>query len=265
MTQITSFSISSEYGRSVFALSIPYSSTGLAIAVALFISYTCSTFRSESVPLSNASQTTPSRTSQPTTSRSRDKVSRCFLIFTAFINNALLACVGIVVVGSFHVLSAANTAIDALQMMQSFIAIHVITPAKVLYHYADASFLVDDTNVQHDAWNTIGASLGALRENRPHFIRLKETAMDTHANLEDFAKLFDSAARMVVLTVLTLALLVTFGLFLIFMSDVFVTKERRIRFISFSFLLVPVCAVWIYTALCTSVAVATGKACASLQ
>lgn len=244
------FSADLSYRIGLYKLTIPYGAAGIAV---LFLALTANFFfffKRGVVPGADDTQE-----SDPNV---RDNTGRAFLVFSCFLNLAIIICIGIASGSSYTLRQAAFNAHDALAMAQWHIQYHLQASALTLQKYADelAAMKRDGTISESAPVKTVYQLFGG--DVRQPIDSLVSTTTDLLYNLNLIDDQFKYLSTRFFLFTAAVLFSCLVGLLITFICDFATPDKKRLRITGFGILLVPMVATWAHTALSTSIAVASG-------
>lgn len=254
-SNLTQFAISDEYRTSIYHLGIPYLVTGGVLFVIALITNLYFFARRGVVPGPD-----DSRESNPD---DRNAVGRSFLLFSCFINLAVILCLATGFESAFTMRGAVNAAHDVIRAAHMNVSEHLELPLDLLNRLAGEVAVSDPPSVPPDL-NKLAKNVKLMFATRtPTFSNLLNNTMLTFGRLDAIeAELQHLSDRFFWFT-LGVFIFCIGGLLCSFVCDATSPESKFARITAFSLLLLPMAAAWAHTAISTWIAVASGDFCRS--
>lgn len=251
------FSTSDAYRIGIYRLGIPYLATGIVLVLVALIANFYFLARRGVIP--GADDTHESDPNE------RDCTARAFLLFSCFLNLAIILCISLAFVSCFTMRSAAGNAYDVLDAAKTNISIHIEGPGYTLQGLAVQAGKVNVGSLDESQKHLVGHVVDLFKSRKQYFDNLVSRSTDWFGRLDTIHREIKNMSTRYVMFTITVMLTCIIGLLLTFVCDSTTPDSRRIKIIAFSLLLIPLAATWAHTAISTWIAVASADFCQSLD
>lgn len=251
------FSTSDAYRIGIYRLGIPYLATGLVLVLAALITNFYFLARRGVIP--GADDTHESDPNE------RDCTGRAFLLFSCFLNLAIIFCVSLAFASCFTMRSAAENASQVLDAAKSNISTHVEGPGYTLQGLAVQAEKVNLDGMDESQRGFVINVVQLLEGRKPYFDNLVSRSIDWFGRIDTIDREIKHMSTSYVMFTVAVLLSCIIGLLLTFVCDSTTPDSRRIKIIAFSLLLIPLAATWAHTAISTWIAVASADFCQSVD
>ena len=251
----TIFAADQSYRNGLYKLTIPYAATAIVLFLFVLIANFYFFFRKDVVPgADDTGESDPN---------ARDHTARAFLVFSCFLNLAIIICIAVTSSGSYSLREVAVDAHDSIHKARIRIHYQLHDTVDTLQTLAEKIEQVKNSGrVFSQSMNDV---YSMFKQNADVFDSVYSTTSTMLNNLQLIDDQFKYLSSSYFYFTMAVVFSLVVGIFCSFALDISTPDQKRLRIIAFSVLLIPLLGTWAHIALSTSISVACGDFCESVS